>query len=146
MSSLPGEDADGGCAADAGVAEAAEGEAMSALDELRELDDAASPGPLSTEKREPGHVCVRAPETGIVFCAVQREPEDFEMNEANAERAGLAHLLRPAFEALEKPERCLRQPDDETCLGMSEANQRWSGLCDRCAVFAQLEEALGRLC
>ena len=108
-----------------------------ALAKLRRLDDAASPGPL----RVSGNTVLSQSGDHIIHAYGGQDD-----GESDAQRAALAHLLRPAFEALEKPERCLRQPDDETCLGMSEANQRWSGLCDRCAVFAQLEEALGRLC
>ena len=62
-----------------------------ALDKLRRLDNAASPGPL----RVNGNTVLSQSGDHIIHAYGGQDD-----GEANAQLAALAHLLRPAFEAL----------------------------------------------
>ena len=96
---------------------------MSALDELRKLDDVASPGPWTVD-----------PPSSLLG-SVQQYLGDFisgdvpnQARAANAQLAALSHLLRPMAEALIASDECVMIENHDEC--------------GRCAVFAQLEDAL----
>ncbi len=73
---------------------------MTALDELRKLDDAATPGPWVAQEALDGWDI----EDVAQFPCCESWGEDKEQRKAqgkhNAQLASLSHLLRPAFEAL----------------------------------------------
>ncbi len=108
---------------------------MTALDKLRKLDDAASPGPRETQggynKGKPCKRCGAAPivtQFGVLCASCKR---------ANAQLAALSHLLRPMAEALENAP-CEVTGKLSRRLGDHGAEM----YCTRCAVLAKLEEAL----
>ena len=104
---------------------------MSALDKLRALDDAASPGPWKT------NWATRDELPGVLsVCLLDVDTSSYSRNFATARRAALAHMLLPAFEALDKQVKLFNSEapnDGAVAAGMSYIAE---------AVLAQLEEAL----
>ncbi len=99
-------------------------ELMTALGELRKLDDAASPG-----------VCDCDGPALCKWCLAK--------DEARAKRNALSHLLRPAFEALEKLDACAKWDGGDTPEEVELNYTQFSeALGNSRAVLARLAEAL----
>ena len=121
---------------------------MTALDKLRELDAAASPGPwtwktgesIDAEQGDKGHDSVvldaKGNSSGGPLIILSGVWEDDERDRVNVSLASLAHLLLPAFEALE---RCVTKIEH---TASSHASAQWAEAATARSVLAKLEEAL----
>ena len=103
-----------------------------ALDKLRKLEEAASPGPWTVGEGYGARVLFPSVPEARPGWDMTDSPLAIDMTDANAQLAALSHLLRPAFEALEKL----------TMLDMEGGEEMLHAVGGGMAVLASLEAAL----
>ena len=104
---------------------------MNVLDKLRKLDDAASPGPWEVDRANIG---IKNGDLHLLDKDGSVLARFYVPTFTNAELAALAHLLRTAYEALERTADLLD--------GIAEGEAELHAVRHARAVFAKLEEAL----